>query len=237
VRTWPPGSHLSTRLGRAVSELWLTSVEGCECGACNARSPPGVLTRTPGARSRSASNARGGRHGASRGIASSRWADRGRRGTLLGVLAVALATVLAGSAAGARPVLATGDAGTALNFQLVGHDSLSIAARTPPRRSSTTTSTWAAAPTAPTSTPAWRSSTSPTRPHPTTVGEIPIPATLSAGYTSRELRVWPQQQVLMVLYFAAARSSTPASRAPTPASSHCARSTSSTSAQATPRRR
>jgi hypothetical protein len=36
---------------------------------------------------------------------------------------------------------------------------------------------------------------------PMVVGEIPLPTTMTAGYTSRELRVWPQQQVLMVLYF------------------------------------
>ena len=46
--------------------------------------------------------------------------------------------------------------------------------------------------------------------NPVDVGEIPIPATatyngatlpMTAGYTSRELRVWPQQKVLMVIYF------------------------------------
>ena len=37
--------------------------------------------------------------------------------------------------------------------------------------------------------------------NPVDVGEIPIPTELTAGYTSRELRVWPQQKVLMVLYF------------------------------------
>ena len=36
---------------------------------------------------------------------------------------------------------------------------------------------------------------------PATVGEIALPANLSAGYTSRELRVWPQQKMLMVMYF------------------------------------
>lgn len=36
---------------------------------------------------------------------------------------------------------------------------------------------------------------------PVDVGEIPLPAELSSSYSSRELRVWPQQQVLMVLYF------------------------------------
>ena len=37
--------------------------------------------------------------------------------------------------------------------------------------------------------------------NPTVVGQIPIPTELTAGYTSRELRVWPQQKVLMVIYF------------------------------------
>ena len=41
--------------------------------------------------------------------------------------------------------------------------------------------------------------------NPVDIGEIPLPNTTSApmtaGYTSRELRVWPQQQVLMVIYF------------------------------------
>ncbi|MFN2581588.1 MAG: LVIVD repeat-containing protein [Candidatus Dormibacteria bacterium] len=37
--------------------------------------------------------------------------------------------------------------------------------------------------------------------NPVVVNEIPIPTEMSAGYTSRELRVWPQQKVLMVLYF------------------------------------
>lgn len=37
--------------------------------------------------------------------------------------------------------------------------------------------------------------------HPRDVGEIAQPATLTAGYTSRELRVWPQQKALMVIYF------------------------------------
>ena len=37
--------------------------------------------------------------------------------------------------------------------------------------------------------------------HPNDIGEIPLPSTMTAGYTSREMRVWPQQQVLMVLYF------------------------------------
>ena len=41
--------------------------------------------------------------------------------------------------------------------------------------------------------------TDPTKP--ATVGEIALPSTLTAGYTSRELRVWPQQKMLMVLYF------------------------------------
>ena len=36
---------------------------------------------------------------------------------------------------------------------------------------------------------------------PQNVGEIPQPAELTAGYTSRELRVWPQQKALMVIYF------------------------------------
>jgi hypothetical protein len=37
--------------------------------------------------------------------------------------------------------------------------------------------------------------------NPVTIGEIALDPTMTAGYTSRELRVWPQQQVLMVLYF------------------------------------
>jgi hypothetical protein len=37
--------------------------------------------------------------------------------------------------------------------------------------------------------------------NPVVVGQIPLDPTMTAGYTSRELRVWPQQQVLMVLYF------------------------------------
>ena len=37
--------------------------------------------------------------------------------------------------------------------------------------------------------------------NPTTVGEIALPAKLTLGYTSRELRVWPQQKMLVVMYF------------------------------------
>jgi hypothetical protein len=37
--------------------------------------------------------------------------------------------------------------------------------------------------------------------NPVDIGEIPLPTTMTAGYTSRELRVWPQQKTLMVLYF------------------------------------
>ncbi len=41
--------------------------------------------------------------------------------------------------------------------------------------------------------------------NPIDVGEIPLPTTttppMTNGYTSRELRVWPQQQMLMVVYF------------------------------------
>ncbi len=41
--------------------------------------------------------------------------------------------------------------------------------------------------------------------NPTDVGEIPLPTNttppMTNGYTSRELRVWPQQQMLMVVYF------------------------------------
>ena len=38
-------------------------------------------------------------------------------------------------------------------------------------------------------------------PNPVDIGEIPIPTALTIGYTSRELRVWPQQKVLIVMYF------------------------------------
>jgi hypothetical protein len=37
--------------------------------------------------------------------------------------------------------------------------------------------------------------------NPTVVGEIPQPKKLAAGYTSRELRVWPEQKMLVVIYF------------------------------------
>jgi hypothetical protein len=39
--------------------------------------------------------------------------------------------------------------------------------------------------------------------NPVVVGQIPLPTNppMTVGYTSRELRVWPQQKVLMVLYF------------------------------------
>ncbi len=37
--------------------------------------------------------------------------------------------------------------------------------------------------------------------NPQDVGEIALPADLQTGYTSRELRVWPQQHLLMVVYF------------------------------------
>ncbi|MEA2681926.1 MAG: hypothetical protein QOK05_254 [Chloroflexota bacterium] len=37
--------------------------------------------------------------------------------------------------------------------------------------------------------------------HPKDVGEIAQPPAMAAGYTSRELRVWPQQKALMVIYF------------------------------------
>jgi hypothetical protein len=128
-------------------------------------------------------------------------AGRGRRGPLLGLLAVAISTALAGSAAGARPALATGDAGRALNFELVGHDSLfgrgvNAAAAffdhyvyVGSRSDGTHLHSGVAI--VDVADPS----------HPTTVGEIALPATLTAGYTSRELRVWPQQKVLMVLYF------------------------------------
>ena len=37
--------------------------------------------------------------------------------------------------------------------------------------------------------------------HPADTGEIAIPTELQTGYTSREMRVWPQQRLLMVVYF------------------------------------
>lgn len=37
--------------------------------------------------------------------------------------------------------------------------------------------------------------------NPKTVGEIALPPKLLLGYTSRELRVWPQQKMLVVIYF------------------------------------
>ncbi|MEA2645982.1 MAG: hypothetical protein QOE92_1065 [Chloroflexota bacterium] len=39
----------------------------------------------------------------------------------------------------------------------------------------------------------------PANPH--VVGEIAQPAKIAAGYTSRELRVWPEQKMLVVIYF------------------------------------
>jgi hypothetical protein len=128
-------------------------------------------------------------------------AGRTRRVTIVGLVAVAASVLLAGGAAGAHPALATSDAGTALNFQLVGHDSLFdrgenaapamfdhyvyVGSR------SDGTHLHSGVEVVDVADPS----------HPTTVGEIALPATISAGYTSRELRVWPQQQVLMVMYF------------------------------------
>ncbi|HXA41959.1 MAG TPA: hypothetical protein VNV65_03490 [Candidatus Solibacter sp.] len=37
--------------------------------------------------------------------------------------------------------------------------------------------------------------------NPTVAGEIAQPLEIAAGYTSRELRVWPQQKMLVVIYF------------------------------------
>jgi hypothetical protein len=37
--------------------------------------------------------------------------------------------------------------------------------------------------------------------NPTVVGQIPLPSDITTGYTSRELRVWPQQGMLLVVYF------------------------------------
>ena len=37
--------------------------------------------------------------------------------------------------------------------------------------------------------------------NPRNVGEIPLPPKMILGYTSRELRVWPQQKLLIVIYF------------------------------------
>ena len=37
--------------------------------------------------------------------------------------------------------------------------------------------------------------------NPTIAGEIAQPADIAAGYTSRELRVWPEQKMLVVIYF------------------------------------
>src|SRR5260370_23460529 len=37
--------------------------------------------------------------------------------------------------------------------------------------------------------------------NPAIAGEIAQPLEIAAGYTSRELRVWPQQKMLVVIYF------------------------------------
>lgn len=104
---------------------------------------------------------------------------------------------------GPRQGYAVTTAGTASNFTLVGHNSLFdrgenaapalfdhyiyVGSRTdgfPPHLHSGVQVVDIADPT-----------------NPVDVGEIPLDPTMTAGYTSRELRVWPEQQVLMVLYF------------------------------------
>ena len=121
---------------------------------------------------------------------------RGIRRALRGgvVLAFGLATLLPASASATTP-------GTASNFTLVGHNSLFyrgvnaapaiygnymyIGSR------SDGTHAHSGVQIVDISNPA----------APSDVGEIPLPADLTAGYTSRELRVWPQKKMLMVVYF------------------------------------
>jgi hypothetical protein len=122
-----------------------------------------------------------------------------RRSGMLGIVAT-LAVVVSGIV-GVRPAQAISAAGTSLNFQLVGHDPLSGRGENAAlaifghwvyvgsRSDGTHLHSGVAVVDA--SDPA----------HPRDAGEIPIPAALTLGYTSRELRVWPQQQMLMVLYF------------------------------------
>jgi hypothetical protein len=122
-----------------------------------------------------------------------------RRGAMFAALG--MLALLAGSVSGLRPAQATSTAGTALNFQLVGHDSLFdrgenaapamfdhyfyVGSR------SDGTHLHSGVEVVDVGNPA----------SPKDLSEIALPPTLSAGYTSRELRVWPQQQVLMVMYF------------------------------------
>ena len=132
-----------------------------------------------------------------RGI--SRLPGRGRRVAALGAFAVVAALV--GGAAGTRPAQAVTQTGTAQNFQLVGHTSLFdrgenaaiamydhyiyVGSR------SDGTHLHSGVQVVDVGDPS----------HPTILGEIALPTTLSVGYTSRELRVWPQQNMLVVIYF------------------------------------
>ena len=130
--------------------------------------------------------------------AGQRRTSRARRVPMAGFVAI---TVLASSGAGALHARALTQVGTASNFQLVGHDSLFdrgenaapalfghhiyVGSR------SDGTHLHSGVEVVDVGDPS----------HPSVVGEIPIPADIMLGYTSRELRVWPQQQMLMVLYF------------------------------------
>ena len=129
----------------------------------------------------------------------SRLAGRGRRVAALGAFAVV--AVLVGGTAGARPAQALTQTGTAQNFQLVGHTSLFdrgenaaiamydhyiyVGSR------SDGTHLHSGVEVVDVGNPS----------SPAILGEIALPATLSVGYTSRELRVWPQQKMLAVIYF------------------------------------
>jgi len=125
---------------------------------------------------------------------------RGRRGVAVAALA-ALSLAGAGAATGIRPASATTTAGTSLNFQLVGHTSLFdrgenaamalyghylyVGSRSDGTHLHSGVEVVDA--------------TNPSQP--SIVDEIALPTTLTAGYTSRELRVWPQQSMLVVMYF------------------------------------
>lgn len=125
-------------------------------------------------------------------------ARRSRRGRgLIAAMAVVAATTLLGGS----PATAATQTGTSSGFQLVGHEplldrgvnaALAIYDHTVYVGSrSDGTHLNSGVQIVDVTDPA----------HPADTGSIPLPADLSVGYTSREMRVWPQQKLLMVVYF------------------------------------
>jgi hypothetical protein len=134
------------------------------------------------------------------------------RGRRLPAALVAASLSLGGLLVGAGPAAATTAGapapvvpGTASNFTLVGHDALfDRGENAAPALYDDGVDTWVYVGSRSDGTHLHsgveiEKVTDPA--NPTNAGEIPLPAALDLGYTSRELRVWPQQKMLMVMYF------------------------------------